>query len=210
MTVHSPSIPSISLFPSKAKVCRNFRTQQKICCNQGHQKTFLLLWANGLLPLNLLFVTIVYSLILRNPLFTGFLWQHTFLIPMLPPWILVFSLIFKFFILYLFLRVWSLALFDKSSVIPRATVGSSQSSLPAAPTPFVLPVVPVSGNSFTARWATLVGNTSCFGSFLSLISQNPTDARFCCSYLLIISWHHLLFISLSRTLPFPSWTTAAD
>lgn len=79
MTPHPPALPSSSLFPSKTKVFKRkdytcyphfFRTPQKIFCNQGHQKTFLLSQANGLLPLDLLFFTIVYSLILRNPLFT--------------------------------------------------------------------------------------------------------------------------------------------
>lgn len=56
------------------------------------------------------------------------------LIPILPPWILLFSLIFKL----LFLKVWSLVLFsttllDKSSIIPRVTVSNSQASLPTTP-----------------------------------------------------------------------------
>lgn len=125
------------------------------------------------------YLSLLFIHLYPNLLFPGFLWQHTLLIPMLPPWILVFSLIFKFFILYLFLRVWSLVLLpttllDKSSVIPRAAVGNSQSSIPTTP-PFVLPVVPVSGNSFTIHWATQVGNTSCFGSFLSLTPPHPTN-----------------------------------
>lgn len=56
-------------------------------------------------------------------------------------WLLLFSVIFKCFILHLFLRVWPLVLFctthlGKSSTIPMATVRNSQSSL--FPTPYLL------------------------------------------------------------------------
>lgn len=107
-----------------------------------------------------------------------FPWQHALLISMLPPWILLFSLIFKFFNLYLFLRVWSSLLFstallDKSSIIPKAIVISSQSSFSYHPTPSVLPV----SLSFIIHWVAHVGNIRCFDSFLSLFPPYPNDGQ---------------------------------
>lgn len=80
----------------------------------------------------------------RIPLFPWFPWQRTLLISMLPPWIFLFSLILKFFILSLLLRVWTLflfspTLFDKSLIIPLAIVSNSRSSL-LHPKPSLLPV----------------------------------------------------------------------
>ena len=111
-----------------------------------------------------------------------FPWQHALLISMLPPWILLFSLIFKFSNLYLFLRVWSsllfsIALLDKSSIIPKAIVISSQSSFSYHPTPYVLPVF----LSFIIHWVAHVGNILALIPSSPFFPHIPMMARFSCS-----------------------------
>lgn len=106
------------------------RSSTENICKQGHQKTCHCQWTPSTWPL---FLTIVYSLILWNPLVTWFPWQHTLLIPTLLPGIHLFRLIFKFFILCPFLSVWPSVIFsttvlDKGAIIFKATVSNSPSS----------------------------------------------------------------------------------
>lgn len=142
-----------------------------------------------------------FSLILRNPLFTWFPWQHPLPIPILPPWILLFSLIFKL----LFLKVWSLVLFsttllDKSSIIPRVTVSNSQASLPTTPH-FLFSLW--SQSQVTASLSLELLKLEILVALVPFSSSFPHIQcmdRFCSSCLLNTCWNNFLFISLPTAL----------